>query len=349
MSNKKKIILVISLLLIVITVVLIIYSLTKKEGYDGVPIVNFPFKNLFDENKNPLNIILISAPFREKKHEELYDQYKNQGLAFCGISSYLEFPGHIDNPYEDRFHEERQHDYTKMTSAWLHCFRQEKIPQNLKNSGMPLLLMTEADLKLIDDKPLPPTEKEYDFIYCCLEDNEKCDPGWQSYIRNWELAKKCLEVMCSQFHLRGILVGRKNCEFTDKCNGIVKVTPFLAYDEFQNEMKKCKFLFVPNISDASPRVITEAICYNMPVLVNYNIVGGWHNVISGVTGEFFTNETDIIPELTKITSNYNSYQPRSWFQANRGAKISGKILADFLKNNYSNLNNKEVQYATVTI
>ena len=348
--TRKKIIIGISLFLIAIVVTLVIYFLTRGESYDEeVPIVKFPFKNLFDENKKPLNIILISAPFREIEHEKLYSKYKNQGLAFCGISSYLEFPGHIDNPHEDRFHEERKHDYTKMVSAWLHCFRQEKIPQNLKDSGMPLLLMTEADLKWVDDTPLPPMQKEYDFIYCCLEDNSKCDPGWQSYIRNWDLAKKCLEVMCSQFHLKGILVGRTNCEFTDKCNGIVKVTPFLPYNEFQTEMKKCKFLFVPNISDASPRVITEAICYNMPVLVNYNIVGGWHNVISGVTGEFFTNETDIIPQLTKITTNYNSYQPRSWFQANRGAKISGKILADFLKQNYPDLNNKEVQYATVTI
>ena len=349
MDKKEKIILGISIFLIVMTIGAVIFLLTRGEGYMGVPIVKFPFKNLFDENKNPLNIILISAPFRETQHEELYDKYKKQGLSFCGISSYLEFPGHIDNPYEDRFHVERKHDYTKMTSAWLHCFREDKIPQNLKDSGMPLLLMTEADLKVVDNNPLPPMEKEYDFIYCCLEDNSKCDPGWQSYIRNWELAKKCLEVMCSQFNLKGILVGRTNCEFTDKCNGIVKVTPFLPYHEFQAEMKKCKFLFVPNISDASPRVITEAICNNMPVLVNYNIVGGWHNVITGVTGEFFTNETDIIPKLTKLTTNYNSYQPRSWFQANRGAKISGKILADFLKENYPELNNKEVQYATVTI
>jgi hypothetical protein len=348
--NKKKIIWRFSIFFILVTITVILYLIFRpNEPYDVVPIVKFPFKNLFDENQKPLNIILISAPFREVKDEELYKEYKKQGLAFCGISSYLEFPGHIDNPYEDRFHEERNHDYTKMVSSWLHCFREEKIPQNLKNSGLPLLLMTEADLKVVDNTPLPQVEKEYDFIYCCLEDNDKCDPGWQSYIRNWDLAKKCLEIMCSQFNLRGILVGRTNCEFTDKCNGIVKVTPFLPYHEFQTEMKKCKFLFVPNISDASPRVITEAICYNMPVLVNYNIVGGWHNVIPGVTGEFFSNEEDVIPSLNKIINNYNSYEPRTWYQSNRGSKISGKILAEFLKENYPEINNKEVQYATVTI
>lgn len=345
--NKQKKLKIILLILIFILIFFILYWFFGKKY--GVPIVKFPFKNLFDENQKPLNIILISAPFREHAHERLYQEYKKQGLSFCGISSYLEFPGKINNPYEDKFHIERKHDYIKMVSSWLNCFREETTPDNLKNSNIPRLLMTEADLKVIDDNLLPPTKKEYDFIYCCLEDNDKCENGWQSYNRNWELAKKCLEIMCEKFNLKGILVGRKNCKFTDKCNGIVKVTSFLPYVEFQSEMKKCKFLFVPNISDASPRVITEAICNNMPVLVNYNIVGGWHNVISGITGEFFTDENDLVDGLNKITKNYDSYQPRKWFQSNRGSKKSGKILADFLKKNYPTLNMKEIQYATITI
>jgi hypothetical protein len=349
---NHKIIFIISMILMLLFISIIIYYSFKIETelYIDIPIVSFPFKNLFDENQKPLNIIVISAPFRETKHEELYEEYKNQGLSFCGISSYLEFPGPIDNPFEDQFHLERNHNYTQMASAWLHCFREDKIPDNLRQSNIPMILMTEADLKDSDNIPFKiNTEKEYDFMYCCLSDNEKCDPGWQSYNRNWELAKKCLEVMCSQFNLKGVLVGRQNCEFTNKCNSLVKVLPFLPYNEFQEEMQKCKFLFVPNISDASPRVMTEAMCYNMPVLVNYNIIGGWHNVIPDITGEFFTDENDIIPSLTKIVNNYDSYQPRTWFQSNRGIKNSGKVLADFLKKCYPNLNNKEMKYTTITI
>ena len=184
-------------------------------------------------------------------------------------------------------------------------------------------------------------------MYCCLPDDDKCNPGWQSYNRNWDLAKKCLEIMCSDFHLRGVLVGRENCEFSQQCNGIVKVLPLLAYHEFQAELKKSKFLFVPNISDASPRVITEAICYNMPVLVNKNILGGWHNVIPSTTGEFFTDETDFSYQLTKILNN--EYQPRNWYQQNRGKKISGKILAKFLIDNFPAISNKNMEYATITI
>jgi hypothetical protein len=215
---------------------------------------------------------------------------------------------------------------------------------------LPLLLLTEADLKDFDQyKPDSNIKKEYDFMYVCLDDNDKCDPGWQSYNRNWELAKKCLEVMCEKYNLKGTMVGRQNCKYTDKCTGLIKVHPFLPFHEFQTEMQKCKFLFVPNISDASPRVITEAICYNMPVLVNYNIIGGWHNIISGITGETFINEEDIDSALDTLLNNYDKYTPREWFMANRGKKKSGKILADFLIKNYPNINNKTMEYATITI
>lgn len=353
MSIKNKIILIISIVLILILISIIVYYAYKKvksELFLNVPIVSFPFKNLYDHNHNLLNIILISAPFREFKHEQLYEEYKAKGMYFCGISSYLNFPGVIDNPYEDKFHIERKHDYIQMVSAWLHCFRPDKIPDNLLNSKLPMELITEADLKDTDNENYKiQTEKEYDFMYCCLEDNKKCEAGWQSINRNWDLAKKCLEVMCGKFKLKGLLVGRTNCEFTDKCNGIVKILPFLSYPEFQKEMQKCKFLFVPNIIDASPRIIAEALCYNMPVLVNSNILGGWHNVISGVTGEFFTDENNIIPALSTIIDNYNTYEPRKWFTSNRGSKITGRILAQFLKKCYPNINNKEMQYATITI
>ena len=54
------------------------------------------------------------------------------------------------------------------------------------------------DLNLITKK-----QKEYDFLYICLsDDNNKCNKGWNYYIRNWELAKKCIHIMCLQFKLK---------------------------------------------------------------------------------------------------------------------------------------------------
>ena len=319
----------------------------QPQTQELVPEVKFPFKNIRDENGKLLNIILISAPFRAEEDEKKYAEYKEQGLSFCGISSYSEFPDKLLNPFDSRFHEERGHDYLSMVDAWVHCFRQ---PSASMASGKPLLMMSEADLKDCNGyyKPDPDINKEYDFIYICLDDEgDKCEPGWQSYIRSWDMAKKCLEVMCEQFKLRGVIVGRTKCEFTDKCNGIVKVLPFLDFHEFQKEIQKCRFIFVPNVSDASPRVITESLCYNLPALVNYNIVGGWHNIIPGVTGEFFTNETDVSVAINRILTNYDSYRAREWYCKNRGKEISGGIFARFLEDNFPNINQRNMKYITI--
>jgi hypothetical protein len=258
----------------------------------------------------------------------------------------LEFPNEIHNPHEDQFHKDRKHDYPSMVTSWIHCFRDPGY--KLQYSGLPLLLMAEADLKNVDHYPLDTTiEKEYDFMYVCLDDNEKCEPGWNWYIRSWDLAKKCLEVMCSKYHLRGIIVGRTNCEFTDKCTGIVKTVPFLPFHEFQTEMQKCRMLFAPNVSDASPRVITEAMLRNLTVLVNRNIVGGWNNVVPGVTGEFFTSEFDIDKALDKLLAPTASYTPREWYINHRGLLNSGKELADFLKEVYPDVNYPNMKYAYI--
>ena len=316
-----------------------------------VPDLEFPFKNIRDEKGQKLNIVAISAPFREKAHEEKYAAYKNAGLNILGISSYLEFPNEIHNPFEDQFHKERKHDYVSMASSWLYCHRDPGY--KIQYSGIPTMLMTEADLKNPDHYQKDPAIKpEYDFIYICLDDHDKgtegeCKPGWNWYIRSWDLAKRCLEVMCEKFHLKGVIVGRSNCEFTEKCNGIVKTIPFLEYHNFQKELQKCRFLFAPNGSDASPRVIVEAMLYDKPVLVNYNIVGGWHNVISGVTGETFTSEYDVEMAIQKILSNYDKYTPRKWYTENRGIHHSGQKLAKFLKETYPNLNHPDLVHAYI--
>lgn len=314
----------------ILFVIIVLARRLCTEFYTENIALEFPFKKVVDQNNTPLNIVAISAPFREKKHEEMFEKLKNAGKTFIGISSYLSFPNKIINPFEDRYHEQQKHNYPSMCKAWLHCFRNADDTKSFAH--LPHMLMSEADLSDLGDR-VEPVPKEYDFIYICLSDNDKCTPGWQSYNRNWELAKVCLEIMCATFKLRGALVGRTGCDYTDKCNGIVKTFPFLPYHEFQAEMKKSKFLFVPNVSDASPRVITEAMKYDIPVLCNYNIIGGWHNIISGVTGETFWDPISFMHILPMFLKNIadGKYKPREWMEQNRGKKVAGKKLCEFLR------------------
>jgi len=342
------------LLIIFIAVFVISYDRRSSDKFEGfvndayasVPNVEFPFKNIRDEKGNKLNIIAISAPFRETAHELKYEAYRADGLMFCGISSYLDFPNKITNPFEDRFHEERNHDYISMVTSWIYCFRDPGY--KLQYSGLPLLLLTEADLKNADDyQPNPSIQKKYDFIYVCLDDNDQCSEGWNWHNRNFDLAKKCFVVMCGKYNLTGLIIGRTNCELPDACTGKITVKPFLPFHEFQEAIQQSRFLFAPNISDASPRVITEAMLYDIPVLVNHNILGGWHNVISGVTGETFTSEYDVGEALDKMVGHYDEYNPRQWYVDHRGVHNSGKKLADFLKQNYPNINCPDMVTAVI--
>jgi hypothetical protein len=87
----------------------------------------------------------------------------------------------------------------------------------------------------------------------------------------------------------------------------------------------------------------------MPVLVNHNIVGGWHNIVPHVTGEFFTNENDLETALDYMTQNMENYKPRDWFIQNRSKERSGRVLSEFLIKHYPDVNNKTMRYATITI
>ena len=52
-----------------------------------------------------------------------------------------------------------------------------------------------------------------------------------------------------------------------------KIKPIEAVKgwDFIDNMKKSRFIMIPNYSDASPRVFTEALALDLPVLMNKNI------------------------------------------------------------------------------
>lgn len=67
--------------------------------------------------------------------------------------------------------------------------------------------------------------------------------------------------------------------------------------EVCDTMKSAKFVLFPNTKDASPRLLTEALIRNCPVVVNSNIYGGWKYVNEN-TGMFFD-----APNYTHILNN----------------------------------------------
>ena len=233
-----------ALLIFIITIGTILY---RKQSI--IPSVKRPFLNSYaitnDGKELTTNIIFITHPFADAEQIKKYEQLKKNGNIFIGITSYSEFPSKITNPH-DRFSDVNdiawKYNYSDLVDGWLHCFRH---PQDYISGDKPALLLSESDFADYN-RHKPDPKIEYDFIYICLKDNDKCENGWQSYIRNWDTTKKMLDIMCNEYSLKGLLVGRIGCEIPNSCHHLMELTDFQKYNEFIANYNKCKFIFLPN-------------------------------------------------------------------------------------------------------
>ncbi len=361
---------VITGLLIVLILYFLYLNYTTDEGFENaskpLPELTNPFVHLYDDEGNKLNVVLIAQPLGS---DDQYRKYMENmaKVIFIGISSYMEFPYVPSNPednYKIEHFEQNQENfayeyttpyyldmYFEMCKGWLHCF---KNPEKYIPIDKPHALISESDFVNYKQIPYEPdsqgVEREFDFLYSCPKVNEKSNCNdWVSHNKNWELAKKCLPILCEKFKLKGLLVGRKDCDIPEGCKPYITTTGWLNYGDNISKYNKCKFLFVPNQRDASPRVITEAMSADCAVLMNTNILGGWKYVVEQ-TGELFTDENDIEAVLNKFIPKLNKkeYKSRQYIIDNYGPVNSGRKLKEFLFKNFGNkLNIKDCDYISM--
>ena len=318
-----------------------------KYTIQEIPSMKRPFLNMWGVRKDGseflTNIVFITHPFTRDECIVQYNEAKSKGVHFLGLSSYSEFPGEISNS-SDVLHDRNidawtKYDYFQLTRGWLSCFSDENNKKWIKQ-GFPCVNITESDFANYEQhQPDPNVKKEYDFIYICLKDGDKkegdkdCPIGWQAYNRNYEKAKAFLDIMCKKYKLKGLLVGRIGCQMPPNCHNLMELTDFMEYSTFIKQYNRCKFIFAPNLTDASPRCVSEAICFNLPVLMNSGILGGWQ-YISKESGEFFNanKSEEFEPILDNFLNklNNNEYKPREWFIQNYGKYNSGKRLKKFV-------------------
>lgn len=363
---------IITLLLLILIFFLINKNIINIDSFDNkkeyqLPDLKMPFVHLYDNNGNKLNIVLIAQPLGSDVQYRQYMENMTK-IIFVGISSYMEFP-HVPTNPEDNYKEEHfsqgrelvqenfAREYTtpyyldmyfEMCKGWLHCF---KNPEKYIPIDKPHVLISESDF--VNYKQIPynsEQEREFDFLYSCPKVNKtsSCD-DWVSHNKNWELAKKCLPILCEKFKLKGLLVGRQDCEIPEGCKPYITTTGWLDYSENIKQYNKCKFIFVPNIRDASPRVITEAMAADCAVLINKNILGGWKYAVEE-TGSLFNNENDIEKVLNEFIPKLKEgkYKSRKYIIDNYGPVNSGRKLKEFLFTNFGDkLNIKDCDYITL--
>ncbi len=206
--------------------------------------------------------------------------------------------------------------------AWAHCFRN---PRQYLPEGRPQALISVSDFTdpewvSVDGLDLS-TEKRWDLIYVC------CANRFNELTKNWALARRCLARLARDLGITALLVGREEAPDVPGEPGI-ETCGELPWDELMSYLAQSRVAFFPNTLDASPVFLTEALCLDVPVVVNQRILGGW-KYVKPSTGRFFTDENDVTGAVADCLNE--RFSPRTWFCATHGPENAASRLATFLR------------------
>ena len=288
----------------------------------------FPFRYFSDTNENVLPFVAVTGPFRDETAKQRYFEYKEKGINIFGITAYKSFPNNkMFGKEEGEYERNDDFDYVGNIKDWLCCFKnRDAYGFSIFNN---IIDISESDFYNAEND-VADTYKKYDFIYICNKDDDTCPlNGWNAVNRNFDLALKCFPVLCNEFHLKGLVVGRIGCGLEKQYGNKLEVVDWLDWHILQEKMKESKILFVPNIFDASPRVVAECITKDIAVLMNRDILCG-SKYINYETGEFFTDENDLKGALTNLLNRIYKISPKKWWEANISQEKSQGLLRDFL-------------------
>jgi hypothetical protein len=290
----------------------------------------FPFRYFQDSNSNLLPFVAVAGFFRDESAKQKYYEYVENGIHVFGITAYKSFPRIITDGTEGEYETNDDFDYTGNIKNWLCCFNRPQEYGFTENNN--IIVMSESDFYDVTIEQNT-VEKKYDFIYVCLKDEKPNCPinGWNAVNRNFKLAKKCFPIMIGEYGMNGLVVGRVGCGLENLYGDKLEITDMLDYHVLQEKMAQSRFLFVPNIFDASPRVISECITKNVPVLMNKDILCG-SKYITSETGEFFENEYDLRSSLNRLLNKMDTISPATWWKKNYGTDIAEKKFRDFFNN-----------------
>ncbi len=301
---------------------------------------HFPFRYFTDENKKVIPLVAVTSFFRDDEAKKLYKEYKDNGVTIIGITAYKSFPNKIKDGTADDYTGDQDFDYVGKIKNWLCCFKDPKHYGFTEFNN--IIDISESDFYDAEDSVKLNEKKKYDVIYSCPDDDKNACPkdGWNAVNRNFELAKKCFVIMIRDFGLNVLVIGRTKCGLEEQYGDKIKTVEFLPWDQFQQRLRESRILFVPNVADASPRVIAEAMTKNVPVLMNRQILCG-SKYVTVESGELFADETDVADALKKIVGGKKN--PRKWWQQNYSKQKSAVKLCDFVKTAFPDAFSKDIK------
>ena len=299
----------------------------KNEYAISGSVQHWPIKHIESKAGFPHPLVLLGAPPRSQAEIDVINSYLDSGHSLIGLCIFQNFPGKIvfsgASKIEKNFDVWKS--YGSNIEGWLYNMRN---PEAYFDKSLPTMRLNHSDFTSYDritPKSIDSTSfkqgKRYDFTYICL-------PGsWNKFIRNWSLATQCIKIFINAGYRVAVIGPEDNRDLPH--SGRLTLLPRLPWAELLQQMAFSRCLFVPNVYDASPRIMAEALCLDVPLLVNQEIFGGWHYV-NHSSGQFFVDESNVLEAGCSILES-DSLEPRAFFISNFGQQKSGQRLYEFIE------------------
>ncbi|MBG0794479.1 glycosyltransferase [Methylocystis sp. H62] len=277
--------------------------------------LSWPFEAVLDARGEEIGWIAIHGPVLASAQQEQFAELRRKRARFLGVTSYLDFPRH--DPRDPL-------DYEGLCEAWCHCFRD---PNAYFTYSAPRALISVSDFTdwlllrrragSIAPESLP---AEFDYVYV-----GGVDP-WRKGVKNWALAARCVPMIYNRLGLRALVIGEADEVFLQQPG--VSFVQALPWESLLAAIAGSRFLLAPNRSDPSPRVLAEALCLDVPVVVDRAILGGW-KYVNRFTGRFFDGEENVLDAARDCAEG--RVRPDGWFRSQFGPELSGRRLATLLR------------------
>jgi glycosyltransferase involved in cell wall biosynthesis len=293
--------------------------------FSGPPDTPLPWSllRIVDEDGEDTGFGAVRSPVGADDHDTL--ERFAQERRLIGLTAYGTFP-RIHAVFDGKERaaqgiDGRERPEVAHCAAWAHCFRNPD--QYLPEQGLRALISISdfTDPEWVSTSALDiPTKKRWDLIYVC------CANRFNELTKNWALAKRCLARLAADLDITVLLVGRDQAPDIPDAPGI-EACGELPWHELMACLAQSRVAFFPNVLDASPVLLAEALCLDVPVVVNGRILGGW-KYVKPPTGRFFTDQNDVTGAVTECLTE--RFGPRAWFRAVHGPDNSASRLAAFL-------------------
>jgi hypothetical protein len=265
----------------------------------------WPFLQIVDASQRDLGWCGFAGPLRESKHRRHYEHLARSKYRFIGFCSHGEFPNE---------------NWIYPCEAWCHGYRD---PERRLPPDLPQVMLSESDFADAEaiNRAASGAKHEAivaDYVVVAL-------PGWPEKVKRPSLAKACTWEL-ARLGFRGLFVGLSVPEGV--APGTLCVS-FLPWHVLMASIAHARFVLFTSEVDGSPRLITESLCLNKPVLLPSDLLQGWKYCNDPGCGEFYSGSHDVAVAAIRLLSHWR--KPFERFHRQHGWRNASAHLFGVLR------------------